>query len=233
MLPARRIILGAAATCFVVVIATIAITALIKANNAPPRFALSDTTRSGSSSTLAGMWRVALGSVVGYRAKEKFIDQHAETEAVARTSKVSGSLRVSVGSGTAQITRMKFTVDLASLTSEDKYATYQVYQRDFFVRTIYLETDRFPTATFTAGQVSIALPATGPVRVDIPGKLSVHGASKDVTAHVQAQGDGTQAEVAGSIDVDMRDFGIEPPDISFTRAEPLVTIEFDLKLVHA
>jgi len=31
----------------------------------------------------------------------------------------------------------------------------------------------------------------------------------------------------------MRDFAIEPPDISFTKAEPEVTIEFDLKLVHA
>jgi hypothetical protein len=31
----------------------------------------------------------------------------------------------------------------------------------------------------------------------------------------------------------MRDFAIAPPDISFTHAEPLVTIEYDLKLTHA
>lgn len=45
--------------------------------------------------------------------------------------------------------------------------------------------------------------------------------------------EGSGAEVAGSMTVDMRDFAIDPPSISFTQAEPAVTIEFDLKLVHA
>jgi polyisoprenoid-binding protein YceI len=127
---------------------------------------------------------------------------------------------------------MKFTVDLASLTSQDRYATYQVYQRDFFVRSIYLQTDVYPTATFNAAAASFPLPASGPVTVDILGKLSVHGVTKDVTAHVQAEAGAAEAEVVGSIAVDMRDFAIEPPDISFTRAEPLVTIEYDLKMIH-
>jgi polyisoprenoid-binding protein YceI len=81
--------------------------------------------------------------------------------------------------------------------------------------------------------VSFPLPSSGPASVDVAGKLMVHGVTKDVTAHVQAQAGGAQAEVAGSIAVDMRDFAIAPPDISFTHAEPLVTIEYDLKLTHA
>jgi len=182
---------------------------------------------------MAGRWTVGPGSQVGYRAREKFINQPGETEAVARTSKITGSLVVSVEGGTVKISQMKFTVDLASLTSQDKYASYQVYQRDFFVRSVYLQTDSFPTATFTADLVSVPLPASGPVSLDVNGKLTVHGSTKDVTAHVQAQAGGGQAEVAGSVSVDMRDFGIDPPDISFTRAEPTLTIEYDLKMVHA
>jgi polyisoprenoid-binding protein YceI len=210
-----------------------AATLFLGKHNAPAQLALSSSSASGPASSLAGKWKVGPGSQVGYRAKEQFINQPSQTEAVARTSQVTGSMVVSVFGGTVKISQMKFTVDLASLVSQDKYATYQVYQRDFFVRSIYLQTDHFPTAVFSSDAVSFPLPASGPASVDVPGKLTVHGVTKNVTAHVQAQADGSQGEVAGSIAVDMRDFAIAPPDISFTRAEPLVTIEYDLKLVHA
>jgi polyisoprenoid-binding protein YceI len=206
---------------------------LLSKHSAPPQLALSNSTASGATSSLAGKWTVGPGSQAGYRAKEKFINQASETEAVARTSKVTGSMVVSVAGGTVKVSQMKFAVDLASLVSQDTYATYQAYQRDFFVRSIYLETDHFPTAVFTSDGVSFPEPSSGPAIVDVHGKLTVHGVTKEVTAHVQAQAVGGQAEVAGSIEVDMRDFDISPPDISFTRSEPVVTIEYDLKLAHA
>jgi polyisoprenoid-binding protein YceI len=206
---------------------------LLGKHSAPPQLALSNSATPGATSSLAGKWTVGPGSQVGYRAKEQFINQPSETEAVARTSKVTGSMVVSVVGGTVKISKMKFTVDLASLVSQDKYATYQVYQRDFFVRSIYLQTDQFPTAVFTSDGASFSEPASGAASVDVAGRLTAHGVSKDVTAHVQAQAAGGQAEAAGSIAIDMRDFAIAPPDISFTHAEPLVTIEYDLKLVHA
>jgi hypothetical protein len=40
-------------------------------------------------------------------------------------------------------------------------------------------------------------------------------------------------EVAGSIDIDMRDFNISVPDISFTKAEPGMVIECRLLLTRA
>lgn len=201
-------------------------------HRAPSQLALSGH-QSGSVSPLAGTWTVAAGSQVGYRAKEKFINQPAETEAVARTSSVKGSLVVAIDGSAVKVSRMKFTADLASLVSQDKYANYDVYQRDFFVRRIYLETDSFPTATYAVDALSFPTPASGPVDVDVTGKLTVHGVTKVETAHLQATGSGNDAEIAGSMNVDMRDFGIDPPDISFTRAEPEVTIEFDLKLVRS
>ena len=223
----------AAAMLVVLAGAAVGAALLLARHSAPPQLALSDSTASGPTSSLAGKWTVGPGSQVGYRAKEKLINQPSETEAVARTSHVTGSMVVSVAGETVKISQMKFTVDLASLVSQDRYATYQVYQRDFFVRSIYLQTDQFPTATFTSAGVSFPVPASGPAGVDVAGKLTVHGVTRDVTARVQAQAGDAQAEVAGSIAVDMRDFAISPPDISFTRAEPLVTIEYDLKLVHA
>jgi len=231
---ARRWLLAIGAAALVV--AAVAVSGgvlLLRSHQAPPALALSSSGPSGSAAGLSGRWTVSDGSQVGYRAKEKFINQPSETEAVARTSKVTGSLVVNVSGSTVTVTRMTFTVDLASLTSQDRYANYQVYQRDFFVRSIYLQTDRFPTATFTAGSTSFPLSSSGATAAAVTGKLTVHGITREVTAHVQATASVAEAEAAGSMLVDMRDFAIEPPDISFTKAEPEVTIEFDLKLVHA
>ena len=229
----RSIVAATVGLALVVIVGAVVVTLLVKSHQAPPPLALSTGQPPGSSVGMSGKWSVGPGSLVGYRAKEKFINQPAETEAVARTSKVTGSLVVAVSGATVKVSQMTFTVDLASLTSQDKYANYQVYQRDFFVRTVYLQTASFPTATFSAKAATFSLPVGGPVDVDISGNLTVHGITKDVTVHAQVQGGETQAEVVGSMTVDMRDFGIEPPDISFTHAEPEVTIEFDLKLVHA
>ena len=57
--------------------------------------------------------------------------------------------------------------------------------------------------------------------------------AKAVTASFQAQLSGSDVEVAGSMTVDMRDFGIEVPDISFTTAQPMVVIEYHLLLIHS
>ena len=230
----RGLLIGGFAVVVLVVLGGIAVSLAVRSHQAPPSFALSSPTQTGSPSVLAGTWTVGPGSQVGYRAKEKFINQPAETEAVARTSKVTGSLSVEVVGDTVTVSHMTFTADLSSLISQDKYASYQVYQRDFFVRSIYLQTQTFPNATFTADKISLTAPAAGgQVAVDVAGKLTVHGVSKGVTAHVQAQQTGLQAQVVGAITVDMRDFGIAPPDISFTRAEPEVTIEFNLSLTKA
>ena len=228
-----RLAIGAAVAAVILAGVGVSATLLLRAHTAPPQLALGTPSPAGSPSALDGTWSVGSGSIVGYRVKEKFINQPAETEAVARTSSVNGSLMVAVQGSTVRISQMNFTVDLASLASQDRYATYQAYQRDFFIRNIYLETSRFPTATFDAAAFSFSLAVGRPVSVDIDGKLTLHGVTRDVTAHAQAQSAGSQAEVAGSITLDMRDFGIDPPNISFTRSEPVATIEYDLKLTHA
>ena len=206
---------------------------LLGSHHAPGKLALSSPAAVTTPSSADGVWTVSTGSQVGYRVKEQFINQAAPTEAVARTSKVTGGLEI-VGSGSSmKAAAVHFTADLASLQSQDKYANYQVYQRDFFVRSIYLQTDSYPTAEFKADSVAIpAAIASGPVSITASGSLTVHGVTKPVTAGFQAQLNGSDVEVAGSMTVDMRDFGIEVPAISFTTAQPAVVIEFHLLLVH-
>jgi polyisoprenoid-binding protein YceI len=71
---------------------------------------------------------------------------------------------------------------------------------------------------------------TTAIPLKINGNLNVHGFTKPVVAQMQVQLSGNQIEIAGSINIDMRDFAIAPPDISFTTAEPQAVIEFDIFL---
>jgi len=206
---------------------------LFSSHQAPTPLALETPVAGSSPSSLVGTWKVAAGSEAGYRAKEKFINQPATTEAVARTAKVGGSLTVSSNGSGLIATKIHFTADLTALVSQDTYAQYQVYQRDFFVRNIYLETNRFPTADFAAGSVPLPASLTGSTTLSVSGKLNVHGVTKPVIARMQVQLTGNRVEIAGSINVDMRDFAIAPPDISFTTAEPQAVIEFRLLLDRA
>jgi len=229
----RGLVAGGVAVVAVLVIGG-ALALLLGSHQAPGRLALGSPAASGPSSGLSGDWKVGTGSEAGYRVREQFINQPGPTEAVARTNKISGGLRVQTSGSTLQASGLHFTADLAALQSQDKYANYQVYQRDFFIRTIYLQTDQFPKADFTASPVTIPPGIeSGPVSITVSGKLTVHGVTKSVTTILQAQRTASGIEVAGSINTDMRDFGVDVPSISFTQAQPAVVIEYHLVLVHA
>jgi polyisoprenoid-binding protein YceI len=228
----RGIIVGAIAGAGLLALASASVWVL-SSHHAPAPLALSTPAAGSSGSSLIGTWKVAPGSEAGYRVKERLINQPATTEAVARTTRVSGSLVVTPSGSGLVVTQIRFTADLTALVSQDSYATYQVYQRDSFVRNIYLETSRFPTADFTATSTRLPADSTGAIPLSVSGRLNVHGVTKPVVAQLQAQLNGAQVEVAGSINIDMRDFAVAPPDISFTTAEPQALIEFHLLLDRA
>ena len=206
---------------------------VLRSHQAPAAFALSTPSESTGTAPLAGVWRVAAGSEAGYRARERFINQPATTEAVARTDKVTGSVKITAQGASYTAKDVDIKVDLGALVSQDKYANYQAYQRDFFVRTIYLQTNVYPTAEFKAANVSVrADQAPGPVELSVPGTLSAHGVTKPAKADMKVQLTGDRLEVVGTINVDMRDFNVEVPAISFTTAEPILVVEYHLLLAR-
>lgn len=227
------LIAGGAATALASVLVGIAVL-LIRSHTAPPPLTLTSPAAASTSDGLQGPWKVSSGSEAGYRAREKFINQPEPTEAVARTSHVTGGLVITRSGSSLRITGIHFTVNLSTLQSQDKYAMYQAYQRDFFVKTIYLHSDTMPNADFKGDPVTVpANIGSGPVTVSVTGKLTLHGQTKQVSSAVQLQMNGSQIEAVGSTSVDMRDFGIEVPVIGFTTAEPIVTIEYHLLLAPA
>ena len=204
-------------------------------HKAPPPLALSSPSASASAGSLAGRWKIAAGSEAGYRVREKFINQPAPTEAVARTSSVSGSLAIAAQGDQFVVQAVTFSADVAKLQSVDTYATYQVFQRDGFVSRLYLQTAQYPTATFTADHLTPpqVSPSAGPASMVGHGRLTLHGVSRDVDVPLTVQLNGDRIELVGSIGLEMPDYGIEVPKIGFTQSEPHAIIEFHLFLARS
>ena len=130
---------------------------------------------------------------------------------------------------------MSLSADLTKLHSVDTHATYQAYQRDFFVSGIYLQTGQYPTATFKADRImppANATSATTPVAMLGHGRLIIHGVGHDVDVPLTLQASGDRIELVGSIGLELPDYGIEVLQIGFTRAEPHAVIEFHLFLTR-
>jgi polyisoprenoid-binding protein YceI len=172
--------------------------------------------------SLAGKWTVGSGSIVGYRVREQFVGQSSPHEAVAQTSDVSGGLTLAQASSGLTASDINFTAQVGSLKSVDSVAGFNVTNRDRIVSNT-LQVARFPTASFQAA--SSAVPAElvsgRQVTLNVPGKLTVHGVTRD------------RAQVTGQVKIDMTDFGIQPPQVGFTEVESATTIEFQLLLARS
>ena len=201
----------------------------------PSALALASPSPSPATSPTAasgGSWQITTGSQVGYRVKEQFVGQSSAHEAVARTSDVSGTVSIRQDGSSYAMTSATITVQLSSLASVDSVAGYNVTNRDRIVQGS-LDVRDFPTAVFKAQNVTLpsGVETGQAVTVSVPGQLTIHGVTKDVTASLQLRVSGTTAQVAGSIATNMTDFGVSPPTIGFTTVQPAATIEFQLKLV--
>ncbi len=158
---------------------------------------------------LAGSWTVASG-VAGYRVRETFLEQSADSDAVGRTSGVRGTLAVTGSPGSLTLASANLEVDLTGLSSDRA-------RRDQALQGRGLEIGTFPTATFELGG-PVALPASlgsTDVAVTLPGKLTLHGVTKDVEIAAQARvdADGTVV-VAGTLPIAFADYKIVAPDVA-------------------
>jgi polyisoprenoid-binding protein YceI len=158
------------------------------------------------------------------------VGETAKHDAVAQTSSVTGTLTVGGDATGYQANGITVTAGLGSLHSIDQVAGRDVSQRDGIVSR-QLDVQQFPNATFTATSASIPGSVTSAqVDITVPGKLTIHGVAKDVTATAKAQVVGDKIEIAGSVAINMTDYGVSPPQVPFTAVDPTVTIEFDLFL---
>lgn len=162
-----------------------------------------------TSSGVAGTWNVTTGSEAGYRVRERLANLPAESDAIGRTSDVSGSITVESNGDGARLTGGTLTVDTTTITSDED-------RRDNRLRSEGLQTDQFTTATFAVTQpVDVPAAALAGTAADLTltGDLTLHGVTKSVEIPAQAQLVGDTMQVAGSLTFPLSDFEISPPNV--------------------
>ncbi len=170
---------------------------------------------------LDGTWTLIPGdSFVGYRVKEELVSVGA-TEAVGRTSVVSGSLTFD---GSA-ITSVEVVADMTALQSDDS-------RRDGQLRRQGIEYGTFPEATFVLAE-PIAIegtPAEGDeISVVAVGDLTLHGVTQRVEFPLQGTLASGLVVVVGSLPIEFADYDIEAPSaMSVVSVEERGIIELQL-----
>jgi polyisoprenoid-binding protein YceI len=145
-------------------------------------------------------------SEVSYRATEQLAGISSPTDAVGKTSDVSGTI-VFDSDGAVVSSASTITIDLTTLTSDKS-------QRDNYIKRSTLNTNRYPYAVFVPTSVaglSWPLPTTGQATFTIAGDLTAHGITKPTTWNATATFDGGKISGNASTDVKFEEFGMSPP----------------------
>ena len=209
---------------------------VVFAGSSPQKLALSSPTPStsasaaSSASTLGpGTWTVTSGSQAGYRVREQLASLPAPSDAVGRTSAVTGTMTLAQSASGYTVTTASFTVDVSKLTSDQS-------RRDQRIHSQGLESDRFPTATFQlATPIAVVADAAGgqTIHVSATGVLTLHGVAKTVTIPIDARFTGSNIELVGSVTFPFSQFGMTPPSIGgFVTVQDNATMEFQLELAQ-
>ena len=162
-----------------------------------------------SEAGIDGEWTVGDGSVAGYRVREQLANLPAESDAIGRTSAVTGSITVAAEGEGARLTAGTLTVDTTTIESDEG-------RRDNRLRSEGLQTDQFPTATFTVTEpvdVPAAVLSGTATDITLVGELTLHGVTKSVEIPAQAQFADGAVKVAGSLTFPLSDFDITAPNV--------------------
>ena len=162
-----------------------------------------------SDGTVAGTWAVAADSLAGYRVREQLANLPAESDAVGRTDQITGSITLETSGDTTTATSGSLSVDTTSISSDKS-------MRDNRMRNEGLQTDSFPTATFTlTAPVTVPAAALAGTAADVTltGDLTLHGVTKSVSIPAKAQLVDGVISVAGSLGFPLSDYSITAPNI--------------------
>jgi polyisoprenoid-binding protein YceI len=183
-----------------------------------------------SSTSLTGTWTIASGSVAGYRVREKLGFLPAESDAVGRTSQITGHATIVESHGAVRITAASFKVDVYSLKSNES-------MRDQHIHTIGIQSATYPYATFVLTR-TLSLPSSalsGKVVVEsVTGVFDIHGTSRTETLPLQMTLSNHLIQAVGSLTFPWSRFDMTAPSVGgFVNVSGHATMEFTLRLQRA
>lgn len=134
------------------------------------------------------------------------------------TSDVDGEFTLTVQDGKPIFSLSNLTVNLQSLASDNA-------MRDQMIQRQWLESSKYPTATFVATSVE-NLPSDSQAgqtyNFQVTGDMTIRDITKQVTFDVSVTVNGDSLSGTGTTQIYMQDFGFDPPEIlgRFTVSDP-------------
>jgi polyisoprenoid-binding protein YceI len=170
-------------------------------DDAPPPPRLEGAPAQDGAAAGAGRWHpvARAGGFVGYRVSERYLGVGVRT-AVGRTSAVSGSVTIDGD----RVRAADLRADMRTVRSDQA-------RRDDTLRFRAIETDRYPSASFTlAGPFAVSA-----TRRRVSGTLTLHGRRAPIAVTVRGQRlAGGRVELVGSAPIRFATFAIEPPSVA-------------------
>jgi polyisoprenoid-binding protein YceI len=162
-------------------------------------------------------------SEASYFADEKLASLPLPSTAKGTTKDISGTFYLTPdGLALDQSQPSTFTVNLKTLTSDKE-------MRDRRVQSLALETDTYPTATFTITSVAgyDATRAAGEEQdLQLTGTMDLHGVQKELTWDVKARREGDVISALATVEFKFADFNIPVLNIAgFVSVQDSVTLQ--------
>ena len=88
-----------------------------------------------------------------------------------------------------------------------------------------LESSKFPEIIFTPAQITGVLTPGGSSKVEVSGRIRLHGQDHDVTLPVEVKSDGKNLQIATHIDIPYVQWGMKNPSNFFLRVSDVVGID--------
>ncbi len=165
-------------------------------------------------------------SSADYRVQEQLANINFPTQAIGKTSAVSGNLAIQPD-GTIVQGQSKFVVDVSSIQSDKS-------MRDRFVAGNVLQTDQYPQVVFVPTSVSGlsgALPQSGNVTFQLTGNLTIRDVTKPVTWQVNATVQGNQVTGQATTSFKFEDFNLSQPRVPVVLSvQDNITLEMNFTL---
>ncbi|MFZ5825426.1 MAG: YceI family protein [Bacillota bacterium] len=170
--------------------------------------ATSETSKPATSETskpATGTYAVVAGeSQASYEVKEVFLVDSLNATAIGTTTAIKGELKLKDGAFQPSTVE----VDVSALKSDRS-------QRDNQLKRRGLETEKYPTATFTvSGAEGLKLVEGQEASFKLTGRATIHGVEQELTWDATAKLEGGTLKLSATTEFKMDYFKIEPPNIA-------------------
>jgi polyisoprenoid-binding protein YceI len=168
----------------------------------------------------------AFGNEVRYRVREQLVGIDLPSDAVGVTNEIEGGIAFDANWAIDRA-NSKFTIDLTRLQTDSR-------MRDNYVRRNVFAVDTFPKAEFVPTELkglTLPLPASGEMKFDMVGELTIHGVTKPTTWTVVAQRKGDAIIGKAVTRFKFADFNMRVPRVSrVLSVDDDIRLEYDFRL---